>query len=385
MRIKKLTYSNKANGWDLKTISFGPLTLLVGASGVGKTRILRSILELKKITRGASVNGAKWNVEFVSTQGNTFLWEGEFESQGFSVDPIFDDDDDDDDDAKDKPRIEREKIFVNGAVIIERDGDGILFKGLKTVKLSQNKSAMSLLKEEEQIKEAYQEFDKIIFDDNTNERLFRRFSWGDEIDEKLEDYQSIESIRDANEDVRAKLYFAYRNQRPVFDTIAQAFMEVFPHVEDVKVEPLTNGHKRRPRFLREMPFIQIKEKGIENWIDAPELSSGMYRTLSHIAEIYLCADSTLILIDEFENSLGINCIDELTTSIVAAERNLQFIITSHHPYIINNIGYAHWKIVTRKAGAVVVYDASDLNLDKSKHKAFTQLINLDIYEHGVDA
>ncbi len=83
----------------------------------------------------------------------------------------------------------------------------------------------------------------------------------------------------------------------------------------------------------------------------------------HIAELYLCSDSTLILIDEFENSLGINCIDELTNSIVTAERNLQFIITSHHPYIINNIDYTHWKVVTRKAGAVVAHSASNFHFD----------------------
>jgi hypothetical protein len=36
-----------------------------------------------------------------------------------------------------------------------------------------------------------------------------------------------------------------------------------------------------------------------------------------ISELYLCADGTLILIDEFENSLGINCIEEVTRSIVS--------------------------------------------------------------------
>lgn len=383
MRVTTLTYTNKATGWDLKTTQFDQLTLLVGASGVGKTRILRAILDLKKIVRGASMNGVKWNIQFISTAKNIFLWEGEFESKGVLPEATFDTDDTDD---KEKPKIEREKISINNNVIIERDSDGILFNGIKTVKLSQTESVMSLLKEEEQISEAHREFDKVIFDDNAgNLTALRRIAFDEEIDEKLERYQTIEAIRDANEDIKLKLYFSYKNCRQAFDCVAQSFIDVFPYVEKVKIEPLANGQRRIPLFLREMPFIQIKEKGIDNWIDDSKISSGMYRTLMHIAELYLCPDSTLILIDEFENSLGINCIDELTNSIVTAERNLQFIITSHHPYIINNIDYKHWKVVARKAGAVVTHSAADFKFDKSKHKAFTQLINLDIYSEGVDA
>ncbi|MGB3265930.1 MAG: ATP-binding protein, partial [Microcoleus sp.] len=86
--------------------------------------------------------------------------------------------------------------------------------------------------------------------------------------------------------------------------------------------------------------------------------------------------------DEFENSLGINCID-VVTDLIVENRNIQFILTSHHPYIINNIGMEHWKIVTRQGGVVTVKDAKDLNLGKSRHQAFTQLINLEEYSEGI--
>ena len=65
------------------------------------------------------------------------------------------------------------------------------------------------------------------------------------------------------------------------------------------------------------------------------------------------------------------------------ERDLQFIITSHHPYIINNISYKNWKIVTRNGGVVTAKDATDYDIGKSKHQAFTQLINLDAYSEGI--
>ena len=102
----------------------------------------------------------------------------------------------------------------------------------------------------------------------------------------------------------------------------------------------------------------------------------------HISELYLSTEGTVILIDEFENSLGVNCID-VVTDLLIENRELQFIITSHHPYIINKIGMEHWKIVTRKGGIVTAKDVKEFNLPKSRHQAFMQLMNLDAYREGI--
>ena len=384
MRIKTLSYRDKTTGWELQPISFDQLTLLVGASGVGKTRILQSILNLKRIAKGASLNGVEWEINFLTTSGMLYRWIGSFEDKGFStesIESIFPIDDDDDE--KNKPKILSEFLYIDGSLIIDRNQDRIIFNGEKTVKLSKCESVISLLREEEQVKEANIEFDKIIFDDSSTIRS--RFSFDEEIEEKRVKYNSLEEIRNSNEAIRLKLYFTCKNQQEAFGDIVRSFIGVFPYIEGVKVEPLAHNGRRIPLFFREMPLIQIKEKGIENWIPENRISSGMLRTIMHIAELYLCTDSSLVLIDEFENSLGVNCIDELANSIVTAERSLQFIITSHHPYIINNIHPASWKIITRKAGSVISHDGKDLNFDKSKHKAFTQLINLDIYSEGVES
>ena len=88
--------------------------------------------------------------------------------------------------------------------------------------------------------------------------------------------------------------------------------------------------------------------------------------------------------DEFENSLGVNCIDELTNDILNSERNIQFVLTSHHPYIINNIPYQNWKIVTRKAGKVTIKNASDYRIGESRHDYFIQLLQLDDFNNGIE-
>nr|WP_293102352.1 hypothetical protein [Okeania sp. SIO2F4] len=53
-----------------------------------------------------------------------------------------------------------------------------------------------------------------------------------------------------------------------------------------------------------------------NWILSPHISSGMLKTLMYISELYLSPEGSVILIDEFENSLGVNCLDSVTDLIL---------------------------------------------------------------------
>lgn len=110
----------------------------------------------------------------------------------------------------------------------------------------------------------------------------------------------------------------------------------------------------------------------------------MFRSLIHISEIYLCSEGSVFLIDEFENSLGINCINELTSDILSSKRQIQFVLTSHHPYIINNIDHSNWKVVTRSKGVVSTHNSEKYNIGKSKHDAFMQLVQLDQYQTGIE-
>lgn len=55
-----------------------------------------------------------------------------------------------------------------------------------------------------------------------------------------------------------------------------------------------------------------------------------------ISECYFAAEGTVILIDEFENSLGVNCINVLS-DLLSENRNLQFIPTPKKKIYYNNI------------------------------------------------
>jgi len=313
---------------------------------------------LKGIAEGESLNGVKWDVTFSAENDLIYRWEGEFETkkEGMNETEEF--------------KIVYEKLKSEQSVIVERLFSKIILKGEKTPKLSPFQSVIRILNQEESIAPIYKALENITYSGPYDGGLL--FS---PMDPSFEDMLT-KDILNMKLPLKFRLFFSYKNDPETFEKIRQHFIAIFPYTEDIKVEP-DRKYKDAVSF-----WIQIKEKGVMNWIEEHRLSSGMLRVLTHLSELYLLPEGSVILIDEFENSLGINCIDALTENL-SEDRNLQFIITSHHPYIINNIGMKHWKIVTRKGNTVTVRDASDFNLGKTKHSAFMELLQLEEYSDGI--
>lgn len=378
MKINQLTYYDRELEWQLEPITFSDLTLLVGISGVGKTQILQSIIALQNIANGKSLNGVKWQIAFTANNGIEYHWSGEFETQKISLTLL-----ENEENKENKFRIISEVLFANGKNIIQRDHQEIKFHDLTLPKLSPFQSAVAILSEEEDIAPVQESFDTIIYSDQSISVNTVHFIKYAPLTKKYSSL-SLDDLQESNLPTQIKLALAYNHFPEVFNQIKDHFIEIFIQVEDIKLEPDQDEDEDLPKVIAEYPFVNIKEKGVNTWINQHQISSGMMRTLMHISELYLSAEGTVILIDEFENSLGVNCIDILT-ELILQNRKLQFIITSHHPYIINNIGMEHWKIITRKGGVVTARDAKDLNLGKSRHQAFMQLINLEEYKEGITA
>ncbi|SKB14350.1 conserved hypothetical protein [Planktothrix sp. PCC 11201] len=374
MKLKKLEYEDKEYQWKLNFIEFSSnLNLLVGVSGAGKTQILKAINRLKMIANGISLNGVCWDVTFVTQDENLYRWRGKFETRQNNI--IIKTDSDEEDQCK----IIYEYLAKNEKSIIERTQEkGIIFQDqLSPFKLSPFKSIIELLSEEENIKLVQQEFDKIIETESAkyldNEDILRLPT---HILKKYENCD-LSEIKNTELPLPIKLALVYRYIPETFNRIKSVFIEIFKKVEDIKVEPFNQDELplALADILKEAILIKIKEKDIELWIRQHNISSGMFKTLMYISELYLSPDNCVILIDEFENSLGVNCIDSVTELILERE-DLQFMITSHHPYIINNISPRYWKIVTRHGGLVTVKKAEDFHISASRQKAFIDLINI---------
>jgi len=368
MQIKKLEYYDDEYKWKLEEVDFLPnLNLLVGVSGVGKTRILRAIYSLKSIANGASLNGVKWNVCFIADNNLEYTWSGEFETRESSISI------DENSEENEQVKLISEKLVCNNEnVLIERKDSEIMLNGNTTPKLSPFESVVELLKQEDQIAPVKGSLDKIISADSENidrvwrlpVSIFKRF-----------EKSSLSVLQESGLPVPIKLAILYRTLPEEFNKIKEVFISVFPNVIDVKIETVKDEDIpiALSKLLKEATTISIKEKGVKDWIE--NISSGMMKTLMYISELYLAPENCIILIDEFENSLGVNCLDSVT-ELVLDNKKLQFIITSHHPYIINNISPAYWKIVTRKAGLIAVKDSKDFHISESRQKAFIDLIDV---------
>jgi len=186
MKILSFSLTNKISEWTLNETNLNKFTLLVGASGVGKTQILRSLVTLKKIALGGSLNGIAWKIKFETDNNNIFLWEGEFETKN----DFFNENN------ESRFIILSEKLFLNENQIIERIKGDIFFKKNKTVKLSNTESAIYLLKEEDEVKPAYENIQKIHFSnqlgfaddkgidlDDIDEALIAKFNYVKKIQE----------------------------------------------------------------------------------------------------------------------------------------------------------------------------------------------------------
>jgi|SRR5579862_2845553 len=180
MRIERLEFWNKETGWRLSPTEFFPdLTLLVGVSGAGKSRILRTIETLAAFAKGEWLSkgqathdfvGAKWDVTFSTEQGQ-YRWEGEL-AGGESLD--FPNGFHDESLAPGQeirvyePLKLGEKLTCNGKeiAVIESETGTIRFKRHVIPKIAPLASVISLLRSDEIIKPVFESFCKIVFHDD---------------------------------------------------------------------------------------------------------------------------------------------------------------------------------------------------------------------------
>lgn len=384
MRLLSLTFEDPQAGWSLDEIEFFPdLTLLVGLSGVGKTRILETVRRLQRLAAGNSSSdnwGIKWELRF-SVNGTQYIWSGEFEqlpsdvpSQRFAG-PLSGLNEA----AQPSPIIASECLRHN-KVLAERSGETISLDGKETPKLSREESLLHILRNEESIAEAHSALDSVLYVDHGESPAKSSFSFPGPNWERLKKkLTTIDLIRNEDIPTRFKLALAYENCRDAFDSVLRQFQDAFPYVKDLELDVVDMGGPfgKAPRFV-------LHEEGVQNPIPEEAISSGMLRTLMHLSRMALWPDGTVVLIDEFENSLGVNCINFVTEDLQVHSRRLQFVLTSHHPYIINNIDMKNWKIVSRRGKTVSVNDSTLLS-SNSRHEAFLQLLNLPEYAEGISS
>jgi predicted ATP-dependent endonuclease of OLD family len=384
MRIEKLYYRNHVTGWQLDPMEFGDVNLLVGVSGVGKTKILEVIRSLKEIAFGSpwyhhSANGIEWDITFSTSLESQYKWCGKF-SEINNSNYLIDRPNESTylRTVQNEPQIEVEELYENGECIASRKNGEIEFDNRIMPKLSPSESLIKIFWSEDKINPIINNW-RLIIDSQSQ----YSGKWLGSSPRQIVDGLSINDIKNTKVNLTDRLGLISVNYPEMLAKIQSNLIEVFPHVEDIRIQKtyvrlLSNDEEPSIIFS-----LELKEVNVNQWITQSDISMGMLKTLAHIVEIYLLAEGSILLIDEFENSLGVNCID-VVSELLKERKDIQFIITSHHPYIINKIPMQYWKIITRKGSVVKATNASDYEeLSGSRHKVFTQLINLPDYTEGI--
>jgi len=376
--MKILSYKYWQSGfrkWEFSEVELGKkLNLLVGDSGTGKTRFLNTVFNLGMIARGMKgLQNGCWKVD-IEQNGSIYTWE--FESGST--------------DKKDNPKVYREKLTKKTdnkeIIIIERDRTSFKFLGTKTPKLVSDKASIYILNEEEEIKPLFDGFGNILRR-NFSEDALKQNTHKEIVPHNFldDDDISLSNLYSAPFGLNLKLFYLKKKHPDLFKTICSYFLEIFQFLKTVDIKDYTqiNTQIKTGGLLR---VFCIKEKKIDEWIPLDVLSSGMQKVLLIITDVCTLPDGSIYLVDEYENSLGINAINFLPSFLTEIESDSQFLLTSHHPYIINNIPVENWLVLHRKGTEVQIRYGKDniARFGKSRQQRFTQLINDPFYHEGVE-
>lgn len=363
VKILWIEFENFETGLKIERIEFNEdVTLLVGLSGVGKTQILSAINYSLKLATDKDIvlNPFKVGIGF-TIDGEEYNWF--YEIGKSNEDDIL---------LEEEVHYEfiYEKLTFKGKLIFERKKDSIHFAGFdKLPKPKKDESLLLQYSEDESFEKLIQGIRKLYSVEielavrgGIRSESFSRLKA--KVIEIIENEENVEFKAFSHLPVAGKLYIAKAYYPDLYIQIFDAVKELFIEIEDISVEE---------DVKLELYLVAIKVYGKK--LFQHDISNGMLKTIYYIVELFTMSENSLVLIDEFENGLGVNCIDILSELMLSERNDLQFIITSHHPKIINAIDESKWKIIDRDASIVKNSISTSYGIGNSQHDAYFNLIN----------
>ena len=353
------------NEWEFQDTKLNNVNLIVGASGSGKTRYLNSIFNISSfVVHGQPFRSGHWKLT-IKTDAYEYLWEydgreydgGENQIQKETVK---------------RKRIGLQEEFEN---LIDRTSDTFSLYGDKLPRLQRDKPGITLLKEEDKIGPLYETFAKVQIRKFHDEGLRDALSLQDVSQELINLSKSEDGILSLWKQqplLSARMFLLKEKFPEKYKLAVETFQQVFPSIKECYMSIKPPG---------QVPVFSIKENKIKGKIPVFELSSGMQKVLLIIADIITLPKGSIYIIDEYENSLGINAIDFLPEFLTTHGKDIQFLVTTHHPYLINSMPMKKWRVFHRNGSKVSIKDGAEFEekYGKSKQRAFIQLINDPFY------
>lgn len=368
MKLKWIEFENLRTELKIERVNFNrDVTLLVGLSGVGKTQILKAIEYSLKLAVNKNIRLEPYCVSMsFELLGKDYEWSYRIE-QALNEDVI--------ETNETKYIFTFEKLSTGNDILMLRDGEEIVVAGYEKVptpkkdesllvQYSEDKTVKSIISELLKIYPIEIDMDVRGAIDRESFNMFKA-----KIREILQQDELPTFEKFSHLPVPIKIYIAKSYYPEIFAKIFSAIKELFMEINDIDImeDP-----------IREISMVAINVYG--KTLMQHEISNGMLKTIYYIVELITMSENSLVLIDEFENGLGVNCIDVLAELLLNERKDLQFIITSHHPKIINQISDLKWRIVEREINVVKNSDSESYGISHSQHDAYFNLINRWEYE-----
>ncbi len=369
VKLRWIEFENLRTGLKIERVVFNDdVTLLVGLSGVGKTQILNAIEYSLKLAVNKNLRLEPYDVSLCFQIGEeVYVWS--YRIQQDHTEDIFE--------SKEiKYFFALEKLQkMDGDILMQRTPDTIQVAGYDKVPTpKKDESLLVQYSEDSFVKPIILEMIKLYpieIDIDVRgaiaQESFNMFKA--KIKESFRENATQPFEKFSHLPVPLKIYITKEYYPKMYAQIFSAVKELFMEINSIDIVEDSD---------REVYMVAIDVYGKR--LLQHEISNGMLKTIYYIVELITMPTNSLVLIDEFENGLGVNCIDVLAELLLGERKDLQFVITSHHPKIINQISNKKWKIIERDIATVKNFTAEEYGIMHSQHDAYFNLINRWEYE-----
>ena len=320
MRIKSFSY--KEDSWEINNLNLGPINLLVGQNGTGKSRTLAKIDRFVKILtrQQKKFETEEWDIEFLTNDNQVLRYVLKT--------------------LKTKNEVIKENLFYNDDIILDRK------RGESSFKIRKDSKAKWDTYSPPAQKLAISSINDIIKYPQTAEILnWAENSYGFEFSFSSKFISLRNELLNETEDI-PDLYDSLTQKQK--NTVLENLNILGFKISGIEVKKLT--------FINRT-YLLLGEEGLKYLIYHDDLSQGMSRALSLIIYLeYLIVrkNPATIVIDDFGEGLDYIRAQELGKLAFqkCSKKNIQLIATSNDSFLMDVINIDYWNILKRKGKVV---------------------------------
>lgn len=361
-------------GWQFPDVHLKNVNLLVGESASGKSTLLNMIFSIAfKIVQDVGTPWGFYHFRF-EHGGAEYEWEMEARPKEDDSIEIF--------------RESLKKLANNSepTLLFERHETEIKVRNSLVPRMSPQSSCIYLFREDPDIMLVHSGFKLVMRRDFASSELNKACgiqSIPKTLLSKVEKSKSLSDLMHLELTLSNRLFLLKTIFDKQYKKLLSLYKDIFPFVSEFEFKDMeeTGAVLGLPG---RMPILHVKDKSSSASVSLQLLSSGMKKVLLILTDIVMMDKGTVYLLDEYENSLGVNAINFLPSIIAEYGEGQQFIITSHHPYLINTIPVNNWIVFHRNGLQISVKHGDDLakSYGKSKQQAFIKLLNDPFFTDG---